>query len=107
MTVTLWRLLCASWLRRNGGNELFAPNAIAPAEASSPNQCFSEYAQLADAWWLPIAPGASYDSVGTGGTFADCVAACSIRPKCEYLTYDYAGPGTCYVREAKVNGQAG
>lgn len=45
--------------------------------------------------------------MGTGGTFAACVAACGVNPKCEYLTYDYAAPKTCYVREANVNGQAG
>jgi hypothetical protein len=97
--------LCTfSRLRRSGNNQLFAPDATAPLAATSPNQCLSEYAQLADAWWLPTA-GTLVTS--TGSNFDACVAACSSNPKCEYLTYDYAGTGTCYLREANVNGQAG
>lgn len=94
-------LLC-----RGVDNDVFAPQPISPTAATSAVQCYTQYAQMADAWWLPTTGNTAMTTITGVTSFSDCVAECDKVAMCQYLTYDY-DTDTCYVRTAQTNGIAG
>lgn len=97
---------------REGTNDLYAPKPVSPSGAASAVQCFTEYAQMEDTWWLPTAGSIGITTLNGTTSFGDCVDACtasvdsSNNADCQYVTYDYS-VDRCYLRKAVNNGMAG
>jgi hypothetical protein len=93
-------------LCRGVDNDLFAPQPLSSIAATSAVQCFTQYAQMSDAWWLPTTGNTSMSILPGITSFSACVDACTNESTCQYLTYDY-NADTCYVRTTQTNGMAG
>lgn len=97
--VTVFMVCVLFVLCSGSSNEVYAPQAVSPAGATSPIHCLAEFVQLADAaWWLPTAANTSM-VISDTATFEDCVATCTTAAKCQYITYDYSS-GKCFTRIA-------